>query len=220
MDNWKLHWLDAAGNLGAWQARIAEQVENAYAALSPFVQPEPMDILIERRAEGVTPETGLRAYVSRPTIVTLAVDPYNDNFEIALTSGCVQRQIVRTAHLAMRAAGPGYGFTLGGALVSEGLAGQFVRLVLASPPEIWETAVEDDELDSLWPQHRELMTPKYDHSAWFSGTGDKPRWLGYALGCKIVEHWLVSGARITPKRMIDIPAPKVLTVAMVHSLVS
>ncbi len=220
LDNWKLHWLEAAGDLEPWRSQIARQVRTAHKALVPFVRPEPLDILVEGGREGVTPETGIGVRVSRPTLAVLTVDPDNENFTNSLLNGCLQRQLIRLSHMAMRAAGPGYGFTLGGALVSEGLAGQFVRLVLASKPEIWETAVSDAELDRQWPQHRELMTPKYDHAAWFSGSASKPRWLGYSLGCKLVEHWLVSGAQITPKRMIDVPAPKVLTVAMVQSLVS
>ncbi len=220
MDNWNLHWLKAAGDLDSWQNRITKQIGAANAAMVPFVSPEALDILIERGSEGVMPETGIGVRINRPTLAVLLVDPDNDNFENSLSDGCLQRQLIRMAHLAMRAAGPGYGFTLGGALVSEGLAGQFVRLVTASRPEIWETAVEEDVLDRLWPQHRELMTPKYDHAAWFSGTTDKPRFFGYSLGHRLVEHWLLSGAQITPQRMIDVPAPKVLTVAMVQSLVS
>ena len=176
MDHWTLHWLDAAGDLRSCKDRIGWQVEQACAAMATFVRLQPLDILVQRGSEGIFPEIGLAGRAVRSSMVTLTIDPYNDNLEKTLADGAMQRQMVREAHLAMRMAGPGYGFMLGGALVSEGLAGQFVRLVFASRPEPWERAVADAELSRYWPDQSELVNPKYDHGAWFGGSGDKPRW--------------------------------------------
>jgi len=218
VENWTIHWLEAAGDLGDFRGAILAEIKAAHSAMAPFVDLQPLDILVERGSEGVIPEIGMRARASRSTMISLLVDPFNDNFETALADGALRRQVVRAAHLAMRLAGPGYGFTLGGALISEGLAGQFVRLVLNTKPEPWDLAISD--LDVWWPQQRLLMSPKYDHSAWFEGSGEQPRWLGYALGFTLVEGWLTSGAMVTPRRMIDIPAPKVLTVALANDIAS
>ena len=218
MENWKVHWLTAAGDLADWKASISRQITAARKAMAPFVAVQPLDILVERGSEGLIPEIGLRARAGRSSAITLVFDPYNDNFERALAKRAGTRQILRAAHQAMRLAGPGYGFTLGGAMVSEGLAGQFVRLVLNSAPEPWDVAVTD--MDCWWPEYRTLMSPKFDHAAWFEGGGDKPRWLGYTLGFKLAENWLTSGAQITPRRMIDIPAPKVLTAALAQEIAS
>ncbi len=212
MENWTIHWLTAAGDLTEWERRINTQIEAAHTALSRFIELSPLDILIERSSEGVIPELGMRARAERSNLITLLLDPYSDNFDSALARAQVTRQLVRATHLAQRLAGPGYGFTLGGAMISEGLAGQFTRLVLGSAPEPMDVAVHD--LEKYWPAQRELMTPKYDHGLWFEGTGDKPRWLGHTLGFKLVENWLTSGAQITPHRMIDIPAPKVMSAAL------
>ncbi|GGA30450.1 DUF2268 domain-containing putative Zn-dependent protease [Neptunicoccus cionae] len=220
MSNWTLHWLDATGDLSAWKDRITGQINDAYGLMSPFVRPSQMDVLIERGNETVTPETGMSAHVTRPNLSTLIFDPYNENFADTLTNGLVQRQMVKTAHLAMRAAGPGYGFTLGGAMVSEGLAAQFVRLVFDSPREPWDCAFDDDELVKLWPDQRTMMSTKFDHSEWFSGAGAYPRWLGYTMGARIVENWLLSGADLTPERLINVPAPKVLNAVAAQALVS
>lgn len=217
---WTLHWLDATGDLTAWKERISGQIDEAFAKMAPFVRPDKMDILIERGNETVWPETGMKVRVTRPNLATLIFDPYNDNFTATLMSGLVQRQMVNTAHQAMRAAGPGYGFTLGGAMVSEGLAAQFVRLVFDAPLEPWGCAFSSEELAVLWPDQRVLMSPKFDHGEWFSGTGSKPKWLGYSLGARIVENWLISGAELTPDRLINVPAPKVLNVGAVQALVS
>jgi uncharacterized protein YjaZ len=120
----------------------------------------------------------------------------------------------------MRAAGPGYGFTLGGAMVSEGLAAQFVRLVFNSKAEPWDNAISDEVLGTMWPDQRALMTTKFDHGEWFNGASDKPKWLGYTLGTKIVENWLLSGVELTPERLISVPAPKVLNAVAVQAMVS
>lgn len=220
LSHWTLHWLDATGDLSAWRDRITGQVNDAYRAMKPFVKPTAMDILIERGKENVTPETGMRSEIARPNLATLVFDPYNENFSQTLKNGLIARQMVNTSHRAMRAAGPGYGFTLGGAMVSEGLAAQFVRLVCNSPTEPWDDAVSDGSLDSLWPDQRVLMNTKFDHGEWFSGTGDKPRWLGYTIGTKIVENWLLSGVDLTPDRLISVPAPKVLNAAPLQAMVS
>ena len=120
----------------------------------------------------------------------------------------------------MRAAGPGYGFTLGGAMVSEGLAAQFVRLVCNSSPEPWDRAVSDKILSNMWPDQSSMMDTKFDHSEWFNGTGSKPRWLGYTIGSKIVETWLLSTANITPDRLISVPTPKVLNTVSTQAIIS
>jgi hypothetical protein len=207
---WKLHWLEATGDLSEWYDRITEQVDEAYIAMMSFVQPTSMDILIEKGSGNVTPETGMRADVIRPNLAKLVFDNCNENFSKTLASCLIKRQMINTSHRAMRAAGPGYGFTLGGAMVSEGLAAHFVRLVCNSSPEPWDKAVSDRTLNNMWPDQSGMMNTKFDHSEWFSGTGSKPRWLGYTIGSKIVETWLLSAANITPERLINVPAPKVL----------
>jgi hypothetical protein len=77
----------------------------------------------------------------RESLFSLTLDPDNPNFERSLGDGDLRRTIAHEVHHCMRMAGPGYGWTLGEALVSEGLAGQFVHRLFGSPPEPWECAV-------------------------------------------------------------------------------
>lgn len=218
--HWTLHWLDATGDLSAWRDRITAQINDAHRMMRPFVTPTSMDILIERGNETVTLETGMRTEIARSNLATFVFDPYNENFSETLKSGLISRQMVNTSHRAMRAAGPGYGFTLGGAMVSEGLAAQFVRLVCDSKAEPWDDVLPDEDLGAHWPDQRTLMNTKFDHGEWFSGAGDKPKWLGYTIGTKIVENWLLSGADLTPDRLISVPAPKVLNAVPAQAMVS
>ena len=59
---------------------------------------------------------------------SMTLDPDNPNFAASLEGGAVHRHIVHEVHHCLRMAGPGYGWTLGEALVSEGLAGQFAAM--------------------------------------------------------------------------------------------
>lgn len=95
-----------------------------------------------------------------------------------------------------RWAGPGYGNTLGQALVSEGLAGQFARQLYGNEPEHYERAIDADatrELarvaDALWDE------PAYDHARWFFGSGDLPVHAGYTLGYALVGAHLAAHAK-------------------------
>lgn len=217
MGAWKLHWLDATGDLSPWQDRITAEVEAACVAMAPFVTLPKLDVLVERGADSVRPDIGMSAHVPRPNLATLIFDPYHENFRTMMGSGLIRRQMVNTAHRALRAAGPGYGFTLSGALVSEGLAAQFTRLVCTSPPEPWEQA-SDAILAAHWPDARGMMTTKFDFSEWFLGNGNKPFGLGYALGARIVEHWMLSGVALDAERLISVPTPKVLAASPQRAL--
>lgn len=209
MGGWNLHWLAATGDLSPWRDRIAAEIDAARQAMAPFIDPGQFDILIERAEDAVRPDIGIALRVQRPNLLSFGLDPYNDGFGDTLQSGLIRRQMVNCAHRALRAAGPGYGFTLSGALVSEGLAAQFVRLVLDTPAEPWDRA-SDDLLARHWPDQRTMMSTKYDASRWFYGNGDLPFGLGFAMGNRIVEHWLLSGVELDPERLVTVPAPKVL----------
>jgi uncharacterized protein YjaZ len=109
--------------------------------------------------------------------------------------------------------GPGYGRTLGQALVSEGLAGHFTRLLLHNPPEPWECAVTDDALEAHWPDKETLAKP-YNHAEWFFGVGgQRPRWLGYTLGYRIVADWLAVTPEVDGDLLVNVAAETVLNAA-------
>lgn len=119
----------------------------------------------------------------------------------------------------MRMAGPGYGWTLGEALVSEGLAGQFVSRLFNSPPEPWECAVTDEVLAANLPDNATLVGNGHDHRAWFFGVGGRyPRWLGYTLGYRIVGDWLETNVSIGGDIWITVPAHEVIEAARGRTL--
>jgi len=188
MEAWTVHWLAASGSLDDYRPAITDALRIAYDALSSHIKPPQLDILVQRQGGGTIPELGISGRAHRPQLFAIGCDPGNPHFANSLTNGALTRTIIHEAHHCLRMNGPGYGRTLGEALVSEGLAGRFVRHILQSPPEPWEAALP--ALKSLRIGKMTLSQAGYDHAKWFFGKGALPRWLGYSLGYEIVGQWL------------------------------
>ena len=104
--------------------------------------------------------------------------------------------------------GPGYGITLGEALVSEGLSDHFVAQAFPrTPPQPWDHRPMTARQEAgLWKRaRRDLVVPGgYDHPLWFFGAGGKnalPRWSGFTLAYRIVSPYLASGRK--PAKAVD-----------------
>ncbi|KQP62119.1 DUF2268 domain-containing putative Zn-dependent protease [Methylobacterium sp. Leaf112] len=215
---WHLHWLEASGDLGPWRDAITAEVEIARRAIVGLVPVRPLDILVQRDADGVLPETGTggRAYAS--TLFSLTIDPDNPNFAGVLADGDIRRTVVHEAHHCLRMAGPGYGWTLGEALVSEGLAGRFVERLFGAAPEPWENAFDDTALAAQRPDAALLAARDYDHAAWFFGSDAYPRWYGYTLGYRIAGDWVRANPGADGETWVNVPAEAVLAAARGHTL--
>ncbi|ROM33716.1 hypothetical protein BK648_23330 [Pseudomonas poae] len=218
MDAWTLHWLEASGSLAAFHQVLNEEFEVAYRAIARWMPPPRLDVLIQRLPGETLAELGLVGRAYRSTMFSLTLDPDNPNFAASLKDGAVHRHIVHEVHHCLRMAGPGYGWTLGEALISEGLAGQFVRHVLGSEPEPWERAHDLETLQAAPVSLNELEATYYDHSAWFFGTGDKPRWLGYALGYQMVGRWLAITGAPDATDWVNVPAKDIIKLALDEGL--
>ena len=214
MDSWTLHWLEASGSLSHHQAGLTAAFEQAYRTVSTITPPPRLDVLIQRLSGETIPEMGIVGHAYRSTLFAMTVDPDNPNFIGSLSDGALHRQIVHEVHHCMRMAGPGYGATLGEALVSEGLAGQFVRHLLGTEPELWECAVASEAVRAALPSRKELASMRYDHGSWFFGRGSRPRWLGYTLGYQIVGHWLAKAGQIDAPTWVNVPAESILAAAL------
>lgn len=210
---WRLHWLRAAGDLGPWEAAVTDRIAAAHADVANYVSPKALDILVERGTAGVRDDLGFGFHIPRSDRVTLMIDPENPAWETAPAGDVLRRQAVNAWFKGARMAGPGLGFTLGGAVVGEGLAGLFVRLTCGSAAEPWDTW-NDATMAPHWPDRRALMATRFDRGAWFFGEGDMPANLGYAVGARLAEAWLTSGAEVNAERLIAVPTPKVLAASI------
>ena len=208
---WTVHWLKAGGDTGPWQSKIASQIEVARLAFGQLLPDMALDILLQRLPGAVIPELGMTGFALRGDLFTHTIDPDNCNFETALEEGGILRTAVHEAHHCARMRGPGYGRTLGEALVSEGLAGHYTLATLGGEPAPWETAVSGDLLRSYLPSQQELASPNYNHAAWFFGAeGVRPRWIGYTLGFRLVGNWLANEPNLSGARWAQVVADEIL----------
>lgn len=214
MDGWSLHWLEASGDLSRYRAEITAAFEQSYRAVSGMLPPPRLDILIQRLAGATIPGVGIAGYAHRSTLFSMTVDPDEANFIPSLNEGALNRQIVHEVHHCLRMAGPGYGHTLGEALVSEGLAGQFVRHLMGTPPEPWECAATAEILQTTLPSAEDLVSINYDHDAWFFGTASQPCRFGYTLGYQTAGRWLDRAGEVDAATWVNVPAQTVLAMGL------
>jgi hypothetical protein len=207
VSDWQLHWLEAEGDLQRWRSLVEWEIGAAHKAVSRLISPPRLDILVQRIASSVIPEIGMVGHAYRKSLFALTLDPDNQHFASNLAVGMARRIV----HHCLRMAGPGYGRTLGEALVSEGLAGRFVGQLFGNAPEPWERAVDDDTLFANRPDAATLASTSYNHAAWFFGTGgERPRWLGYTLGYQIVGKWLDQTSEVDGFTWANVPADVIL----------
>jgi hypothetical protein len=211
--DWQLHWLEAEGDLSPWREQITMEVTATYATVAGLIKPPRLDVLVQRGSM-VIPEIGMVGQAYRKGLFALTLDPDNPHFAASLGDGTLRRQVTHEVHHCLRMGGPGYGRTLGEALVSEGLAGHFTRRLFDNPPEPWECAVTNEVLDVHRPDKKTLSVARYNHAEWFFGAGDRrPRWLGYTLGYRIVGEWLAMTSEVDADLLVNVAAETVLAAA-------
>lgn len=220
MDAWTLHWLEASGSLAEFHKELVGEFETAYEALALRMVPPRLDVLVQRLPGETIPELGLVGRAYRSSMFSMTLDPDNPNFIPSLRAGALRRQVIHEVHHCLRMAGPGYGWTLGEALVSEGLAGQFVRYLLNTDPERWEREVGSTELLNSPVGLQALESSYYDHSEWFFGSGNKPKWLGYSLGYQMVGCWLASRQDVDIFTWVNVPATDIIAAALERGLIT
>ncbi len=202
---WHLHLLNADGSLMPYLQCIKEALDAvAFRAAACGVHLPPLDIIVQGQPSIVIPEMGLMGYCPHAGLIYLNLDPDNPNLTAHLGEP-MERMLAHELHHALRWSGPGYGKTLLEALVSEGLAGQFVHELYFNPPEIYESAVPANQIIKLAGLALEEIKA-YDHPHWFFGTGDLPRWSGYTLGYSLVANYLETHHKARPSKLAKIPA--------------
>jgi len=187
MHSLDLHFINARQTLSAQRPWIDEALQRTWRQANSHLEINALDVVI-KAGQFVLEGKGCLGYSSEPGIIYLTIDPHSHD----LTQESLTRMFAHELHHAARWDGPGYGRMLGEALVSEGLAGHFSQEVCGGEPEPWETLAPSlfapyvDRAIEQWSQ------PFYDHNAWFFGSADMPRWLGYSLGYALVRRYLLA----------------------------
>ncbi|MEZ2576445.1 DUF2268 domain-containing putative Zn-dependent protease [Buttiauxella ferragutiae] len=190
MPNMTLHILDAQKKLTAYCEWLNTCLTDTYAQAQRLMLLPSLDVVV-KSGTYVISEKGHSGYCPESGVVYITVDPENPAF-CKNDAQSIERMFAHELHHAARWAGPGYGFTLGEAIVSEGLAGHFSLELFGGMPEPWESLNLDEVQPHLLQLHENWNRTDYDHNAWFYGTSHLPRWLGYTAGFNLVSSYLLA----------------------------
>ncbi|MGB9430324.1 MAG: DUF2268 domain-containing putative Zn-dependent protease [Gammaproteobacteria bacterium] len=209
----KLHLLNAGGKLSPWSGRLEPAFAKSVGSIVALLAVDNVDIVV-RAGHRVMPETGIGGYSPSADVVYITLDPEHPRLSTSF-----EREFLVTLghelHHCARHSGPGYGRTLGEALITEGLACNFEAELPGGAAPFYARAVEGASLESIAERAKpELQHSPYAHRAWFFGSEieNLPRHAGYSLGFSIVAGYISRHA--TPaSRLWDVPAEKILAEA-------
>ena len=170
-----------------------------------------IQITVRVNPDVTIPEIGIGGYTNPRGNVSLGIDPTHANLRHVLKTWIPSTVSHELHHSSRIRSGPGYGVTLGQAMVSEGLADRFSYEVFPHlPPKPWDHALTKAQEHASWLQARPLLNDHdYSHSEWFYGGGATPRWVGFTLGYDIVGRYLTDHHQ-SPSDAVTIPAATVL----------
>jgi hypothetical protein len=193
---WLLHLVNARHQLSAAAVTVRAACAEAEDRLAAVAPPLALDIVI-RATQDMPEALFVSGHCYQPGEIGLGIDLGQPHTAERL-HGALLRTLFHEVHHALRWDGPGYGTTLGEALVSEGLAQRFLHEMMDCPPEPFEVTVPG-EVCEAW--RRAALAgfdeADYDHDAWFFGTGEMPNWLGYTLGKRMVDRILAAHPQST-----------------------
>jgi uncharacterized protein YjaZ len=185
--------LNARNQFSGLEGWVAEVLTVGFDRVATLLPLRDTDVVV-KVSENVIPEVGHHGYAPEAGLIHITIDPNHKYFRENADSS-LNRTLAHELHHSARWDGPGYGDTLGEALVTEGLAGHFTQEAFGGQPEPWENLPVTDLHPNLTRAQQEWDSATYDHEAWFFGYSDLPRWLGYSLGYQMVSRYLAKHHR-------------------------
>lgn len=199
-----LHILNAQKTLTAHCEWLQTSLIRTYEKATRLMPIPSVDVVV-KAGKFVIAEKGHAGFCPEAGVVYITVDPENSAF-CKNDAYSIERMFAHELHHAARWSGPGYGSTLGEVLVSEGLAGHFSIELFGGEPEPWESL----NSDTIQPYCTQILENwhrnDYDHNAWFFGTGDLPRWLGYTAGFNMMSRYLAASPHLNASMLANINA--------------
>lgn len=182
MAYWQLHPLNARHGLTRILPELRAAANDAVAQVAAVTALPDFDLVVRAQSGAGMSDWGVAGRAPAPGVIEVTLDPAR------WTPAALIRTLVHDMHHLIRWEGPGYGRSLGEALVSEGLAGHFVTQVLGGAPDPWDAAAPGN--GTARRALTEWARPHYDRSEWFMGRGKLRRWTGYGLGNRLIAAHL------------------------------
>jgi uncharacterized protein YjaZ len=211
----QFHFLDAFEEIPIRLLQaVQRELHAALAQITTLLPIAQVDVVVApAQSQWVIPEYGLTGMSHGKGRITISIDPDSPHVDDPQREARLLGILAHELHHVTRMRGPGYGRTLGEALVSEGLA-QCFEVEAGAPVPFYGVALDPGALTRAGERARqELGAPMYDHAAWFMGRRGDPAWprnAGYSLAFALVEDWLAhndtnaaAAARVPAAQVLD-----------------
>lgn len=204
--NVHLHILRASGGFEPYFEILERTIKRAVEKTAGYISLHPIDIVVYDNPRQVVPGFGHGGRTNNPHTIHVSLDPSFPDFKHVIKKE-IPRTISHELHHAVRWKVVGYGTTLLERFVSEGLATHFEQDMWGGTPSPWATALDINSLVAVNELAKsEYTSTTFNHSRWFYGTGDLPRWAGYSLGFHLVEQYLKKHPEETAAILVSAPA--------------
>lgn len=189
--------LDAAGEIPEdLKAAMVSEMEAALPHIEAALSLRPVDVCFYSYPRGCIPEMGICGFATNSGLIHIVSDPGSPHLRGPDLARNLIGVLAHELHHAARNQGPGYGSTLGEALISEGLAQAFEADVAEYVP-FYAASLDAVTLDCLATLALpDLDREDYDHNSWFFGDGKGfPRHGGYGLAYALVTAYITASGQ-------------------------
>lgn len=194
--------LDAVAEL---KPQLLETVGLGLDSIGRHVPVRDLEVRIMVFPDPVLPMYGLSG-VADATRIDIFLDPEHPNLRQGIREALVPT-LIHEFHHVLRERALGYGTTLFDALITEGLAEQFVTEVTGRRPP-WAGPGSTEGVVHWRDRAAEVWCSRdFDHAAWFVGTTDViPRGTGFAVGSSMVGEYLEAHPDAAPSDLFAAPS--------------
>jgi hypothetical protein len=193
--------MDAVAGL---KPQLLETVRLGLDSIGRYVPVRDLEVRIMVFPDPVLPMYGLSG-VASTTRIDIFLDPEHPNLQQGIREALIPT-LAHEYHHALRERALAYGATLFDAMITEGLAEQFVTEVTGRRPP-WAGPRPPEWLAHWRDRAAEVWCGRdYDHAAWFVGTTDAiPRGTGFEVGSSIVGEYLEAHPDAAPSTLYATP---------------
>lgn len=182
MPNIKHYIANSTGELDPLIKIIDKSLDKIIPVAEEDLNANQIDIIFVSAPLLAIPEYGIGGNSPGPNHVYISFDPKSDK----ITQSGIEESLLHEIHHCMRWRDPGYGMTLGEALISEGLACLYEEQKTGNVPLYAEVNVNKKTKELA---KKEINSNEYNHSDWFFGSKEIVRWFGYSYGYQLSKAY-------------------------------
>ncbi len=197
---------NSTGKLDELQGLIASSISEVIPIVEKELHANKIDIIFVSASASVIPEYGIGGHFPGPNHIYVSFDPKSDK----ITQKGLSDTLLHEIHHSMRWRKPGYGETLGEAMITEGLACLYEEQHSGNVPIFAKVTLKDNQITRA----KKLLNSKgYDHSKWFYGSKNVDRWFGYSYGYELCKSYSDKTSK-KASELVNISAQEILNSRM------